>query len=280
MFKGFSSSAGKQRCVCKRSMPRIFSPRSLICIISPLHAGKTVNSTSLSLGEDIATCRGMAGVLKKLNSKGEWKDRMFKLHNQLFLGYMLKKGKETGEIKEYIDLMDTVRIELESGVLKLLMSSGSIYEFKGQYLELWEDALVARKEWALAHFNKEAVNDVASVPLMQSSPQTPGKASAPPMSSSTSPGQRKGNLVRKSLSFTLKLGRESEDKSVVAVKEQASEASVEDAVANSVHIEGYLQKKSHNKMQGYQVHLQCLLFTTFSTTLWTVQANLEYATTG
>lgn len=151
-------------------------------------------------------CSEMEGLLKKKNSKGEWKPRYGQLSNCFFMTYKPKGAQPTPEVKETIDLRLAQQVEAAGGVLRVVMHSGATYQFTGKNLELWEERLIERAEWAQATL-----------------PPPSSEALGGPASSGSGAGA----------------GR-------VEETSRAREPS------GPVLISGWLQKKSHNKYQGFQ----------------------------
>jgi hypothetical protein len=80
----------------------------------------------------------MEGLLKKKNSRGDWKDRYCQLKNSFFMTYkpVADKSGPSDELKETIDLKKLVKINIVTAtdMLEITLSSGEFFQYRGAEL--------------------------------------------------------------------------------------------------------------------------------------------------
>lgn len=84
----------------------------------------------------------MEGLLKVLNSKGIWKDRMAVLSESHFTIKKLKATHKNGKDKVQIITLISIRFAgVQDGVLKITTSDDVEYIFKSENIHHWLDAI-------------------------------------------------------------------------------------------------------------------------------------------
>jgi hypothetical protein len=83
----------------------------------------------------------MEGLLRKLNSKGLWKDRVTVLNGTHFTTYKLKVSQKNEDIKEHIALHSIRFVGVQDGVLKITTVDDVEHIFKSENIHHWLSAI-------------------------------------------------------------------------------------------------------------------------------------------
>lgn len=127
--------------------------------------------SDLVMQAENCTFKRLEGVLRKKNSKGQWKDRVCILTDETFTAFKSNKKGDTSDAKEYFDVKVLDSVTVTDDMMELKLINGEVYLFrsaavktrrplsqtaadaKAQYsndVNDWKAALLSRIEWALA----------------------------------------------------------------------------------------------------------------------------------